>query len=632
LVKLAERITIITYLQHHDHEQKEKFANQTITLYAPLANRLGMGQLKWQLEDLAFRILHPEQYEEISKALKMRRTDRESYVKKIIEKLTTLFKAGGVKDPVISGRAKHIYSIYQKMQNKNLTFKELYDTSAFRILVPSVEDCYTALSLVHAEWIHIPEEFDDYIAKPKPNGYQSIHTVVTALKNINIEIQIRTQEMHEKAELGVASHWKYKEGGEAEEQYEEKINRLRKLMDWHQEIADQDAQSENQNISQNISQSKTQNKNQNKDQKKNQSKSKKNSENEKESQSQTDNVYSKIFEDRIYVFTPKGEVFDLPLNATPLDFAYYIHTEVGHRCKGAKINDVLVPLTHGLKTGDRIDILTAKEAKPSRDWINPSLGYLTTSQAQSKVRAWFKKENYKEDLEAGESRWEKACRREGVKRNEIINVLERFNFKKVDDLKAAIGSGNITAATVLNALRKKEEKSENQDSHDKTNHKPSHRKTTPQTPSRLKNLMIGGVDNLLTQIAKCCKPIPGDNILGYITKGHGISIHHEKCLNIQKAITHRPERIIDVNWGEKTPHAYPVDVAIIAEYRSGLVRDITGLLANENLPLLGLNSRVDKTKNSTYITLTIEINSLELFQKVLLQLRQVASVITAKRA
>ena len=583
LIKLAERLTIMKYLRHDDTAQRQQIADQTMRLYAPLANRLGIGQFKWQLEDLAFRYLKPQQYAEISKAVKMRRTDRERYIKNTIERLTTLFKEGGIKRVGISGRAKHIYSIYRKMKKKDIAFKELYDASAFRILVPNLEDCYTVLSIVHAEWPHIAEEFDDYIAKPKPNGYQSIHTAVVGPHKVNLEIQIRTYQMHEAAELGAAAHWKYKEGGGAtQSSYEEKINRLREVMDWQQEIGSHDPNAEN--------------------------------------------TYSRIFEDRIYVFTPNGDVFDLSPNATPLDFAYHVHSEIGHRCKGAKVNNVLVPLTHTLKTGDRVEILTAKEGKPSRDWLNLTLGYLKTNQAQSKVRHWFKKESYERNLEEGERIWEKACRRKDIKKSDINRVFEHFNFKKADDLLAAIGSGDIGIATALHHLQPKEPTQTAA-----TDAAITIKKTPTEMQPTIPDLTIGGVGNLLTQIAKCCKPIPGDLILGYITKGRGISIHHQKCHNIQQAVTYRPERIIDVDWGNQKPQAYPVDLIVEADDRSGLVRDITGTLANENIPLLGLNSRTDKIKSRAYINLTIEIKNLEALQQTSTQIRQVPSVISVRR-
>jgi len=581
LIKLAERLTIMKYLRKEDTAQRRQIAEQTIHLYAPLANRLGIGQLKWQLEDFSFQYLHPDKYEEISKALKMHRVDREGYVKDMIEKLTTLFKNGGIKNMEVSGRAKHIYSIYRKMQKKDIEFQQLFDTNAFRVLAPSVEDCYTALSLVHAEWPHISEEFDDYIAKPKPNGYQSIHTAVTGPKKINVEIQIRTYQMHDDAELGVAAHWKYKEGGDKTSNYEEKITRLREVMDWQQEVGSHDADAET--------------------------------------------VYSKIFEDGIYVFTPNGDIFDLPPAATPLDFAYYIHTEVGNRCKGAKVNEKLVPLTQALKTGDRVEILTAKEGKPSRDWLSPTQGYVTTNQARIKIRHWFKKENYNIDFEEGEKIWEKACRREGINKSAINKVYERFNFKKSNDLIAAIGAGDVGVPTVLHALQEKEPTQKTE--------KPVViiKKAQPEKTKITSDLSIEGVDNLLTQIAKCCKPIPGDPILGYITKGRGISIHHQSCRNIQQAVTYRPQRIIEVNWGGKKEQAYPVDLIIDADDRSGLVRDITSVIANENVPLFGLNSRADKIKSRAYINLTIEINSLDLLKKVLTQLRQINGVMTVER-
>jgi len=355
-------------------------AKQTMHIYAPLANRLGIGQFKWQLEDLSFRYLNSDDYQQISKSLNMRRQDRDVFINKIIKQLTGLFKEASFADVNISGRAKHIFSIYRKLKRKGGDYSELYDTSAFRVLLPTIEDCYTALGIVHSTWPHVAKEFDDYIAKPKPNGYRSIHTAVVTPGEQSIEIQFRTFQMHEEAELGVAAHWKYKENTQKQSAYEEKINLLREVMDWQKEVSTDDSDSEN--------------------------------------------LYKKIFADRIYVFTPTGDIYDMQANATPLDFAYHIHSEVGNRCRGAKVNGALVPLTHKLTTGDQVEILTTKQGEPSRDWLNLTLGYLNTKHARDKVRHFFRKQNYQENLTTGQTLWDKTYRHQKIPKAKITNLLQ----------------------------------------------------------------------------------------------------------------------------------------------------------------------------------------------------------------
>lgn len=582
LIKLAERIAIMQHLKYCDETQRKSVANQTMAVYAPLANRLGIGQFKWRLEDLSFRFLEPEEFKKISQALKMRREDRESYVQQMIARLTELFANANIENLKITGRAKHIYSIYNKMQRKHVDINEIYDSSAVRILVNSIKDCYSALGIVHATWQPIAKEFDDYIAKPKPNGYRSIHTAVVGPNNINVEIQIRTHKMHDEAELGVAAHWKYKEGGGAvKSTYEEKINMLREVMDWQKEISPKD--------------------------------------------SVVNEVFTQLFEDRIYIFTPKGDVFDLSAGSTPLDFAYHVHTDVGHHCKGARVNGVLVPLTHTLKTGDQVDIQTDKKGQPSRDWLNPALGYLKTSQARAKVRHWFKKQFYKEHLAQGEVIWEKAYRRANLKKSSLEDVVERLNYKTTEDLLAALGAGDIGISTVTHTIQAQ------QTGISKESEAAISRPASTQKSAEASSFTIEGVGNLLTQLARCCKPIPGDAIIGYITKGRGITIHQQDCRNIMQAIHFRPQRIIEVHWGTKTPQIFAVDINLHAQDRPGLIRDISNVLAKENIPLLSLNSRADKVHNQAFVNLTIEIKSLDPLQKILSQLRQIDDVIRVER-
>ncbi len=579
LIKLAEQLVILKYLRHCHPEQQQHIAQQVMNIYAPLANRLGVGQMKWQMEDLAFRYLNTEQYKKISQALKMRRQDREIFINQIIRNLYHLLAEVHVSQVEISGRAKHIYSIYRKIQSKHLDFNQIYDTSAVRILVKELEDCYTVLSIVHTKWPHIKTEFDDYIAKPKPNGYRSIHTVIVSPENINIEIQIRTYQMHKEAELGVAAHWQYKEGKEGLSSYGEKINWLRHVMDWQKEV----------------------------------------------SSPQGEDLYRKIFADRVYVFTPNGDIFDLEAGATPLDFAYHIHSAIGHRCRGAKVNDMIVPLTHVLKTGDQVTIITGKESQPSRDWLNPTANYLKTNNAKHKVRSWFKKLEQQAHLTAGSSAWEKICRREGIAKSEIEKAASLFKFKSGQELLMAIGVGTMGVATVLNRLRGGDNETA------KRSATFTEKIIEKIHPKKREGIQIEGIDNLLTQLAHCCKPIPGDPIVGYITMGRGVTIHQQNCRNLNYTLKRYPERLLKVNWSEQANQSYPVEIHLLAEDRAGLIRDITNVIATEHISLLGINTRVNKLENQAYINLIIEIKSLNPLRKILAQLQQIPGITQVRR-
>lgn len=568
LIKLAERLAILNLAKSFSDIQKQLLAKQTMAIYAPLANRLGVGQLKWQLEDLAFRYLNPEEYLKISKALQMRRQDREKYVKNIVDELQTLVNEANIEKTKITGRAKHIFSIYRKQQSKNLKFDQLYDTTAARILAPSIKDCYTLLSMIHEKWQPITEEFDDYIAKPKPNGYQSLHTAIIGPNDFNVEIQIRTHKMHAEAELGIAAHWKYKEGNTRQSTYEEKIKRLREVIDWQKQVGADNEQSE---------------------------------------------LYSNILQDRVYVFTPNGDIYDLPSGATPLDFAYLLHTDIGNHCKGAKVNDNLVPLTHTLQTGDQVNILTAKQSKPSRDWLLPSQGYLVTPRARAKVRKWFREENYDIDKAEGEDLWERAIKHTAINKHDIESIVERFNFKNSSDLYASIGAGDLSVNSLISYLMQKKAESEEQQDADDTDQVVVSTKIKRVKPS---SMVIDGIDNVLTQIARCCKPIPGDSIIGYITKGRGISIHHQDCHNIQQAITNKPDRIIAIDWGNSKPNNYPIDLVLEANDRRGLIRDVSEVLGNEKISILALNTHINASKDSAYINLSIEVSDISSLEKL----------------
>lgn len=577
LIKLAERLATLIQLRRQPGEQQQITAKQIMALYAPLANRLGIGHIKWQLEDWSFRYLDPSNSRKILKELKQRREDRENYIKTVRQELDTLLKNSGIEKYDLSGRAKHIYSIYRKITRKQLPFDQIYDTNAFRILVPNIEACYRVLSLIHEKWPHIKHEFDDYIAKPKPNGYQSIHTIVLGPSNRHVEIQIRTFKMHEDAELGVAAHWKYKESNKTTNTYENKINLLRDVMSWQQELSTDDEKS--------------------------------------------NNFYSQLFEDRIYIFTPTNDILDLQLGATPLDAAYHIHTDVGHRCRGAKVNHKMVTLTHPLKTGDVIEIITTKESKPSRDWLNPDRGYLKTKVAYSKVKNWFTRQFRQEKLTKGEEIWEKLAKREGLNKSYLTELFPQFNFKTEEELLIAIGAGHIGTHALMRLIKPDiaVQKSDLNIDREYASKKPAG------------EIPIAGTENLLTQLARCCQPIPGDSIAGYITKGRGVSIHRQDCHNLQQAKKFRPERLLDVNWGTQVPNQYPVSIKIDAIDQPTVIRDISAIIANEHLPLLSIHSYVDTLQGHCHIKLTVEIKNLDSLKRILQQLHQLPDIINVTR-
>ncbi len=586
VLKLAEQLVRMKSLREASPIEQQSAARVISEIYAPLANRLGIGQLKWQLEDWSFRYGHPDEYQKLKKSLNMRRADREQYVDDIIEEISTMIKAEGISDFDISGRAKHIYSIYKKIHRKHVDFDEIYDAIAVRVLLNSLEECYKVLGVVHGKWEHIPQEFDDYVSNPKPNGYRSIHTAVIGPQKKNVEIQIRTHTMHEEAELGVAAHWAYKEQGNASSTYDEKINWLRQVMDWQREVSEEQAP-----------------------------------EGEKPS-------YENLFDDRVYVFTPRGDILDLPEGATPLDFAYYVHSDIGHRCRGAKVNGSMVPLTYKLKTGDRVDVQTGKETKPSRDWLNAESGYLQSPKARSKVAHWFRRQNYEENIEKGQATWEKLYRAKHLPKNALQSIYEHFNFKHVEGLLAALGSGDISSAALTHQIQ--QASGENISLENDESEAISNRRSKPDSAFK-SPINIAGVDNLLSSLASCCKPIPGDPIIGYITQGRGVTIHRSDCHNMLHAQQNSPQRIVKVDWGDQAPGSFAVDLMIQAHERIGLVRDITQLIAAEKIQLVGIHTQPAKKREHSKINLTIEISSLDPLSKLMRQLGELADVISIER-
>ena len=576
LIKLAAQLILLRGAKSLNDERKRRIGQETMAIYAPLANRLGIGAMKWELEDLAFRYIQPDIYKEISSALNQRRADREQYVKELIQQLTQMLKQAGIQDIEVTGRVKHIYSIYNKMQRKDVDFKEVYDVTALRVLVPTLADCYTVLSNVHSTWEHIPEEFDDYVANPKPNGYQSIHTAVIGKNDSSFEIQIRTHTMHEEAELGVAAHWVYKEGAQGDA-YEAKIAWLRQVMDWQQEVTQADEASNLQ----------------------------------------------EVFADRVYVFTPQGDIMDLPQGSTVLDFAYHVHSEVGHRCRGAKVGGNIVNLTYKLQTGDAVEILTGKESHPSRDWMNPHFGFLYTSRSRAKVHSWFKKQDYDRHVEMGQEMLEKEIKRLHLKNINLSDLALQFKYKSPEEFFAGLGSGYFKIGSVTNFLQ----------SEQKEKLPEPEIETVIQRPTgKPSAIAIEGVDNLLTNIANCCQPVPGDTIIGYITHGKGVTIHRQDCFNILRAQAEKPERLLTVSWSDTSLTNYPINLVIEAYDRHDLIKDITNVLNDEKVTLLGLNYGARKADELAFINLTIEISNLALLEQIMTKLKNLTDVTAVRRA
>ncbi|WND41304.1 GTP diphosphokinase [Pasteurella multocida] len=591
IIKLAERITFLRDAEQTcSEEDKVLAAKECTNIYAPLANRLGIGQLKWELEDYCFRYLHPEQYRSIANLLKERRLDREQYIADFVSEVSDYLRHN-IDKVEVYGRPKHIYSIWRKMQKKHLEFSDLYDVRAVRIIVPKLQDCYTALGIVHTHFKHIPKEFDDYVANPKPNGYQSIHTVVLGKGGKPVEVQIRTQQMHDDAELGVAAHWKYKEGATGGRSgYEEKITWLRKLLAWQDDITD--------------------------------------------SGEIMAEMRSQVFDDRVYVFTPKGEVIDLPTGSTPLDFAYAIHSEIGHRCIGAKVSGRIVPFTYQLQMGDQIDIITQKNANPSRDWLNPNLGFTHTAKARAKIHAWFKKQDREKNIPAGKEMLENELTRLNIGLKQIEpHALARYNLKNLEDLYAGIGGGDIRLNHLINFLQNKLIKTTAQEVDEEIlRHVANKSAANNQQKEKPRGyVIVEGVGNLMHHIARCCQPIPGDHIMGYITMGRGISIHRSDCeqfLELQQA---HPERVVESIWGDNYASGFKISIRIIASDRSGLLRDITTVLANDKISVLGVSSRTDTKKQLATIDMEIELNNVQILSKILARLSKLDDVIEAKR-
>jgi GTP diphosphokinase / guanosine-3',5'-bis(diphosphate) 3'-diphosphatase len=571
LIKLADRLHNMRTLGYMPESKRIQVAQETLDIFAPLANRLGIWRIKWELEDLAFRYVNPEKFKEIANNLKAELpVDRERSVLQIIEHLKSILDQAGIKAD-ITGRPKHIFSIYRKMVDKGRSFEMVRDLRGVRLIVPDTSACYAALGIIHGRWRPIPHEFDDYIASPKDNFYQSLHTAVIYDDGKPLEVQIRTTEMNQNAEYGIAAHWRYKEKGKRDDVYEQRINWLRRLMEWRQDVED--------------------------------------------AQEFVDGMKSDVFEDRVYIFTPRGDIIDLPAGSTPIDFAYHVHTEIGHRCRGAKVNGKLVGLDYTLKTGDQVEVLTAKQGGPSRDWLNVNLGLVKTQRARSKVRQWFKRQDREQNLTQGKAILEKELRRLGMSDVDLEDLALQFELNSVEDLYVGLGCGDVSIGRIINRI------SEIGKSKDPLLeiHPPSEKKDGDA-------VTVLGLKGLLTTFARCCNPAPGDPIVGYITRGRGATIHRQDCPNILRM--NDRERIVKVSWGEPVT-TYPVSLEIKAYDRQGLMGDIYNILFNENVNLLDINLKV--THSLAAIYLVVEIGDISQLSRILTRIENLPNVMEAHR-
>jgi len=575
LAKVAEQLYRLRQAKGADQAQRVRLAQQTQALYAPLANRLGLGVLKWELEDYAFRYSEPEAYRRIASSLNERRADRERYVADVRRLLAEELSRAGI-SATVEGRAKHIYSIWRKMQVKNVAFEQVFDLRAVRVLVNTVADCYAALGIVHGLWHYVPGEFDDYIATPKPNGYRSIHTAVAGPGGRTLEIQIRTHEMHAAAELGQAAHWSYKEGERRDTAYAGKLERLRQLLQPSAADAGSDY---------------------------------------------LDRVSADLFRDQVYVFSPKGDVVALPRGATPLDFAYQVHTELGHRCKGAKVNGRMVPLDQPLASGEAVEIVTGKTAAPSRDWLIESLGFLATRSARAKVRAWFRRKDEDQHRETGRETVERELARAKVQAAlSLPELLAEFRAERAEDLYRRIGEGEVTVSQIEGAIERLKARSADV----RTVARPNARGST-------RGIEIMGIGDLLSTYARCCRPVPPEPIAGYVTVGRGATIHRRDCANFRRLSERQPDRVLAVSWGGAPEQLYPVEFIVQAMDRRGLVRDVSGILADAKLSIDHMTTVTNSAEHTADMTVEVRVHGLDELDRVLARVQQLPDVISVRR-
>lgn len=577
LIKLAERTCAIRTVADAAPEKRVRLAREVFDIYAPLAHRLGIGHLKWELEDLAFRYLEPLSYKRIASLLDGKRTDREQFIQTVITTLESKLRAVNISSN-IEGRAKHIYSIWRKMRNKGINFSEVYDVRAVRILVPTINDCYSALGIIHTLWPNIPDEFDDYIATPKENGYRSLHTAVIGPEGKILEVQIRTRDMHEEAEFGVCSHWRYKKADQQDEPvaYEQRIEWLRNLLEWQEEFSDVSGL--------------------------------------------TKELFSEVSLDRIYVFTPEGHVIDMTPGATPVDFAYRVHTEVGHKCRGAKINGRITSLNTPLKTGDQVEIILGEESEPRREWLHEHLGYVSTSRARSKIKSWFGRRAKRKNIEEGHKLLVDEFSHLGIDRFDDVELVELVDFGSAEELYEAIGAGEIS---VLEVVEKAAElvQLEHYDQQLSL--------LLSDTVADERRSPVNGIGDLKYHIADCCRPVPGDAIVGVMNEDNVVMIHQEHCLQALRADIYG--RLMRLDWNEDSVKSFPVSIEISAYDRRGLLYDITGIFMNESTNVISLNSESDKHNNHVSLKMVIEVSSLNGLLRTLEKIEQLSNVIRARR-
>lgn len=572
VIKLADRLHNMRTLSHMPEKKRISIARETMDIFAPLANRLGIWQLKWELEDLSLRYLKPDVYKDIAQKLSDRRKDREAEIARIVSDLDILMKKGKI-EAEISGRPKHIYSIYRKMTDKGQPFEMVRDLRGVRLIVPDIPSCYAALGLIHTNWRPIPNEFDDYIAAPKDNFYRSLHTAVLYSDGKPLEVQIRTPEMNQNAEFGIAAHWLYKEKKPLTDSYQQRVNWLRKLMDWKQDVDD--------------------------------------------AQEFVDGMKSDVFEDRVYVFTPRGDIIDLPRGSTPIDFAYHVHTEIGNRCRGAKVNGKLVSLDYHLQTGDQLEILTSKHGGPSRDWLNMNLGLVKTQRARSKIRQWFKKQDREQNLNQGKDILDKELHRLGLEEINMEVLARSLDLKNEEEMFIALGCGDLSIRKIINKINDVDKELED----------PLFQVHAPQAEREdLDAVNVLGLKGMLTHFARCCNPAPGDAISGYITRGRGVTIHRQDCPNIL-TIKDR-ERIIKVDWGE-AHRTFAVNIQIKAYDRQGLMNDISSILSNEGINMRDIKIAI--SNNLAIINLILDITDISQLSRILTRIESTPNVMEAFR-
>ena len=573
-ILLARHIVTMRYADNLGADEQKRLARLAADIHAPLANRLGIRQLKWELEDLAFRYLQPEYYRRIAKLLDERRGDRDAWIASTQAALMQALTEAGI-DAQISGRPKHIYSIWRKLQRKDDDFSQLHDIRAFRVMVRDVPTCYAALGVVHALWPYLPDEFDDYIANPKGNHYQSLHTAVTGPGDLTLEVQIRTPDMHEHAELGVAAHWRYKEGGNADAQFERKITAMRQLLE-NKDDGDSDG-------------------------------------------ALLAGFRTDVFDDRVYLLTPDGDVRDLPRGATVLDFAYRVHTNVGHRCRGAKVNERIVPLTYQPATGDLVEILTGNALEPRRDWLSAHHGFLNTTRAREKVRSWFKRIDRDRNIASGRGALERELRRLGIAQSELDNLPGKLDVSTLDDVCVAVSIGELTAGHVARLLQ------------DIAAPLPAPRIPTAASTSGGSAIVVDGIGNLLTSLARCCQPLPGDAVCGFITRGRGISVHRVDCPQLHKQRTLDPKRVIEVHWSDKRARHYDVDIRLSGYDRKWLLKDVTNVIAAANVHVIAVNHRIDPAHGIADMRYGLRVNDFEQLDALLARLLAVPNITDARR-